>query len=197
MTLFTKFIFFNTLFILSCSSQEGEEVILQRFQSYRNALNNHDKEKALTYLAEDFKLVFVDFNMTMTKDQVVDVLGWDVGANGKVTHGELHVSENTISGTFTEQNDFLKLIDIPQLKAKINYKFGEDGLIKKQLYEALPNQPSFLEKMKPAIDWASQYRKEELAIIYPNNQMLFNEKMARRWVALLKDWRKATQQEMN
>ena len=192
MTRVAKFIYLITLFFLSCSSQEGEEMILQRFQSYRNALNNHDKEKALTYLAEDFKLVFVDFDMTMTKDQVVDVLGWDVGANGKVTHGELHVSENTISGTFTEQNDFLKLINIPQLKAKIIYKFGEDGLIKEQLYQALPDQPSFLEKMKPAINWAAQYREEELAIIYPNNQMLFNEEMAKRWVVLLKDWRKAT-----
>ena len=69
----------------------------QTFESYRNALNNHDIEKALSFLAENFKLVFIDFDMTMTKEQVVDVLGWDAGANGKVTHGELQIFENTIA----------------------------------------------------------------------------------------------------
>ena len=164
----------------------------QTFESYRNALNNHDIEKALSFLAENFKLVFIDFDMTMTKEQVVDVLGWDAGANGKVTHGELQIFENTIASIFSEQNDFLKLIDIPELKAKITYEFGEDGLIEQQLYEALPNQPSFEKRMRPAVEWAMVHRKEELAVIYPHNQMVFNEEMARRWVALLQEWHTAT-----
>ena len=189
---FPGFIFFVMFFMTSCSTRTKVDMMQQTFESYRNALNNHDVEKSLSFLAEDFKLVFVDFDMTMTKEQVVDVLGWDAGANTKVTHGELQVFENTIASIFSEQNDFLKLIDILELKAKIAYEFGEDGLIKQQLYEALPNQPSFEKRMGPAVEWAMEHRKEELAIIYPNNQMVFNEEMARRWVALLQEWRTAT-----
>jgi len=189
---FAGFIFSATFFITSCSTRTKGDMMQQTFESYRNALNNHDIEKALSFLAENFKLVFIDFDMTMTKEQVVDVLGWDAGANGKVTHGELQIFENTIASIFSEQNDFLKLIDIPELKAKITYEFGEDGLIEQQLYEALPNQPSFEKRMRPAVEWAMVHRKEELAVIYPNNQMVFNEEMARRWVALLQEWHTAT-----
>jgi hypothetical protein len=163
----------------------------QVFESYLAAINDHDIEGALSYLDNNFRLVFVGSEMSMTKEQVVDVYGWDAGANGNVRHEELTVSENCLSGIFVEQNDFLKLIDIPELNARVTYKFGKNGLIEEQQYELLPNQPSFAENMKPATEWAREHRRDMLEEVYLNGQMVFNEEMARKWVALLAEWRES------
>ncbi len=163
----------------------------QTLQAYLQAINDHDIETALSYLSDDFTLVFTESGLTMGKEQMADVLGWDSGANGNVTYDELQVSDNTISSVFTEQNDFLKLIGIREMKARVSFEI-KDGLIRQQHYEALPNQPSFMEKMQPAVDWAARHRKKVLDEIYPGGQLQFNQKMAKRWVALLRQWRDAT-----
>ena len=53
----------------------------------------------------------------------------------------------------------------------------------------LPDQPSFLEAMEPAVAWARRHRPEELAAIFPGEVMTYNREMARRWVTLLREWR--------
>jgi len=47
--------------------------------------------------------------------------------------------------------------------------------------------------MQPAVEWARENRPDELNEIYHQNQMQFNQQMGQRWVALLDEWKKATQ----
>ena len=165
----------------------------KQFEAYFDELNQHEIEKVLSFLSEDFELHFTEYDFKIDKKGLIDVLGWDKGVNGEVSYEKLITEGNSITGLFTERNDFLKLIGIEELKATISYRFDISGKIAKQTYTPLPGQPSFQEKMQPAIEWARTNRPDELNEIYPQNQIQFNQEMAERWVILLKEWKTATQ----
>lgn len=171
------------------------ETMKKQLDAYLDALNEHRTDEAMRLLADDFQLHFSGYNMTIDKNGMADVLGWDKGVNGEVAYENLSVAADSITAVFTERNDFFRLIGIEALQATITYTFDRAGQIVKQTYTPLPDQPSFQQKMQPAIDWARANRPEELDEIYPQNQIHFNQEMGKRWVALLKAWKKATQAE--
>ncbi len=188
--------FFSLLLLIlmltiSCEANKQSEAAMNtQFEAYFNSLNDHDIEKILNFLTDDFVLHFTDFNFNIDKKGYVDVLGWDKGVNGRVSHEKLTAQGDSITGIFTEQNDFLNLVGIKELKATVSYQFDEFEKIIKQTYTPLPDQPSFQEKMQASLAWAKVNRLTELEEIYPNNQMVFNEEMGKRWVMLLKEWKK-------
>ncbi len=163
----------------------------EHFQSYIKALNDHKVEKALDHLSKDFELYFTEYNIKIKKKEYVDVLGWDKGSNGKVEYEDLKLDGNTVTAVFTERNDFLSLIGIESLKATISYKFDDSGKINRQTYTPFPDQPSTQDKLENCISWAKKNRPEALKEVYPNDQLQFNQEMAKKWVALLEDWRSA------
>jgi len=168
----------------------------KQFEVYFKTLNDHKIEKTLSFLSDDFHLHFTEYDFTIDKTGLINVLGWDKGVNGKVSYEKLIAEGDSITGVFTERNDFFNLIGIEELKATITYTFDRSGMIVKQTYTPLPNQPSFQDNMRPAIEWARTNRPGELNEIYPQNQMQFNREMAERWVALLKEWKTATQSKI-
>jgi len=176
---------------ISCSTNNQSETMRTQFEVYFESHNDHEIEKILSFLSDDFELHFTGYDVKIDKNGLVDVLGWDKGVNGKVSHEKLVTKGDSIAGLFTERNDFLKLIGIEELKATITYRFDVSGKIVKQTYTPLPGQPSFQDKMQACIEWARTNRPQELKAIYPQNQMQFNEEMAKRWVILLKEWKTA------
>lgn len=181
------------IMIVSCSTNNQSEIMRKKFEAYFKTLNDHKIEKTLSFLSDDFHLHFTEYDFTIDKTGVINVLGWDKGVNGKVSYENLIVEEDSITGVFIERNDFFKLVGIEELKATSTYTFDRSGMIVKQTYTPLPNQPSFQDKMQPAIEWARRNRLGELNEIYPQNQMQFNQEMAERWVTLLKEWKTVTQ----
>jgi hypothetical protein len=194
-----KFLLLNILFLpfmfVSYTIYNPNQTMREQFEAYIEAINNHKIEKSLSFLSDDFQLHFAGSDFSIDKNGMIDVLGWDKGVNGKVSCKNLVVEGDSITGIFTERNDFFKLIGIRELKSKNTYTFDESSLIEKQVYTPLPEQPSFQEKIQPAVTWARKNRPGELEEIYPNNQIQFNEEMAGRWMALLKEWKKATRAE--
>ncbi len=165
-----------------------------QFEGYIQAVNDHDIDRVMGFLADDFQLHFTEYEMTLSKAQMRDVLGWDKGVNGKVSYDQLKMEADSITGIFTERNEFFKLLGIDSLRAEVKYRFDNSGLISVQTYRALPDQPSFQNELEPAVEWARKNRPDEIAEIYPQDQINFNEEMGRRWVALLKEWRQATRE---
>lgn len=163
-----------------------------QLNAYVKALNLHNLEQVISFLAEDFRLEVVDYGSTMTKAQTLAALEWDAGTNGHMSYDDLEVEGHRVTGIFTEVNDFLTLVGIEALQSQNTYVFDEQGRISEQRCRMLPNQPSFQEAMEPAVVWATVHRAEELAEIYPENRMIYSRKMAQRWVRLLREWHQAT-----
>lgn len=176
------------LSLFSCSTNHNNEPMKQHFDTYMQAVRQHDIEEILSLMDDDFQLHFTEFGITMAKNDMPDVLGWDKAVSGSVTFGNLQVEGDTVSAIFTEKNEFFRLLGIDSLQAEVTYTFNENGKLIKQTYTPLPIQPDFQQPLQAVIDWAKKNRPEELEAIYPNGQMVFNEKMGRRWVALLKEW---------
>lgn len=165
----------------------------RKFESYVACLNDHEIEKALSFLSDDFHIHFTDYDFTIDKKGMINVLGWDKGVNGGVSYKELVVEGDSITGLFTERNDFFELIGIKELMAKITFTFDKSRLIVRQSYTPLPNQSSFQVKMQLAVEWLRENRPGEIDEIYHQNQIQFNRESGERWLALLKEWKKATQ----
>lgn len=160
-------------------------------ESYREAVNEHDIERALSYLSPDFRVLFVGTDFALSREQLREAMGWDAGANGRVVL-ELEKSEEGRAVYLgSESNDFLRLIGIPELKFRATFSLDEQGLIETQLYEKLPGQRSPEDAMKPAVEWASAERPDVLRRIYPDGRMIYTEEMARGWVALLEEWKRS------
>ncbi|HSR67805.1 MAG TPA: nuclear transport factor 2 family protein [Acidobacteriota bacterium] len=177
------------LVLLALGGPQGGEEIIER---YRQAVNAHDMDRALACLAPDFQLHFVGSEYSLSKEALSKAMGWDAGADGQVEWEPVGSSGGSFSYEGQESNEFLRLLGIPHLKFQTTFSVNSQGLIEKQRYQLLPDQPSSQEAMKPAVEWARRHRPQELAEIYPDGQMVYSKEMARRWVALLKEWRAAT-----
>ncbi|MDN5202526.1 hypothetical protein QQ008_14155 [Fulvivirgaceae bacterium BMA10] len=169
------------------------EQLEKKLTRYFKSLNSHHIGEILDFFSEDFQLHFSGYDDTIDKTALKSILAWDKGVNGKVSFQNLVINNELVTIDFTEQNDFFRLIGIKELKATITYAFDPAGKILKQTYTPFPDQPSFQEYMKPAVQWAKSNRQDELNEIYPNDQMIFNEEMAKRWLILLKQWKRASE----
>lgn len=181
--------------VTSCSATKQKVSMKDQFNAYVQALNNHEIDRIMSFLSDDFQLHFTEYDMAIGKEAMGDVLGWDKGVNGSVSCDQWQIEEDSVKTIFTERNEFLRLIGIIALRAEITYRFDNSGLISTQIYRLLPGQPSFQKELEPALEWARKHRSGELAEVYPQNQIQFNEEMGMKWVALLKEWRRDTQVE--
>jgi len=177
------------IIIVSCSTNNQSKNIRKKFDAYFKAHNDHNIEKELSFLSDDFYLHFTAYDIIINKIDIINVLGWDKGVNGRVSYEKLEIKGDSITGVFIERNDFLKLIGIEELKATIIYTFDRSGMIIRQTYTPFPDQPSVQDKLLPVIEWARTNRSIELNEIYPQNQLQFDLEMAEKWVTLLNDWK--------
>ena len=167
----------------------GEPSHLETVELYRAALNNHDIETAMSFLAEEYKLRFVGTEFVMSKADLPPILGWDSGVNGHVDWDVAKGEAEALTFEGRERNDFFMLLGIAHLRFRSTFRLDGNSKIIEQLYETYSDQPSWEEAIKPAIEWASRHRPAKLAEVYPEGQMIYTEEAARRWVELLREWR--------
>lgn len=175
--------------------QITENDMIKKLKAYHTVSNKHLIEETLNYLTNDFELFFIDYEIKVNKEQMKDILGWDKAVNSTSTYRNLRIMGDSITGLFTEKNDFFRLLGKKKHKAIISYHFNDNGLIYKQTYKSLPNQSSYQGSLQKAVHWARQNQSGEIAEIYQNNQLHFNEEMGIRWINLLRKWKKATEDQ--
>ena len=72
---------------------------------------------------------------------------------------------------------------------KIGFELDQDK-IREQFIEPLPDNPDFDALLEPVLDWAAAEKPAELAALFPDERLERNRDTARRWRALLEEWRK-------
>jgi hypothetical protein len=165
----------------------------ERFEAYRRAMNSHDLQAVLSYLAADYEFKVANSSYKVAKKDITGQLEWDFAVNARTAYGDIQIKGNTISTVLTEQNDFYKAIGIPERKYQFTFVYNDQGLIKEAILEkSLSSAEAFDAALKPALEWARKERPGELDEIYPNNNFVYNTQMAKRWLRLLRDWHKAT-----
>lgn len=159
-------------------------------RSYYDAVQRHDVDATLAHLADDFEIDFGG-GAVMDKKGAAVAYGWDAGVGGRVDWRIVEQEERSIVVQGEERNDFLELLGIDRIPFRSTFNIDDDGRIARQTYQADWGSHSVPDAMAPAIEWARVNAPEDLAEAYPEERLVYSEASARRWVALLRQWRGA------
>ncbi len=156
-------------------------------EQYLGAINRHEVAEALAYLADSFVLEFSS-GPKLDKRGVENALGWDAGTEGRVEWRITEEEANALTVEGEETNEFLRLLGIEPLQFRSRFSFGEDGLIAGQRHEVDWSGVSVNQALSPAVAWARDNAADELAEVYPDEQMTYTARAGRGWVSLLRRW---------
>lgn len=159
---------------------------------YLERVDQNDVDGALALVAEDFQLRFGGSAASMSKDDLEKALAWDVAVNSRATHEIVSSGDDSVSVIMTERNDFFALIGISALRSLNTFKVNADGRIQQQRADVLDDQPSWIDAMRPAVEWCSIHRPDVLATVYDDGRIVYDGDSARQWLSLLRAWREAT-----
>ncbi len=160
-------------------------------KGYVEALNSHDTEQALSFLAEELRFVAPDADMTLDKSAVRKMLDWDAATNSTVGYKELQREGDVVSGEFIERNDFYELLGIAERHYRLTFRFENDRIREIRLTPTKDSGPKTSEALEPFLAWAGPRHAGVLDEIYPDGHFVFDGQSAERWLTLLREWHDA------
>lgn len=179
----------SLLFALLSCTPKPEEIL----KSYVEAYNSHDIDKVMSLYIDDVTFENVGVWTKQGKHEVRKITEWDAA-----THIHMHVSDievvgDTVTFYLIETNDWLKLAGIGEWHYKGSIVV-HNGLIRKLRAEITEQSlKTFQKAWQSIMGWASKERSSELAELMPDGEFLYGEKVAKKWLVLLQEWREATQ----
>lgn len=184
------FLFLLFVMILGCSPR-----LEDRLKAYEDAHNSHDVEKVMVFYAEDFRFEMVGSWVAEGKEEMRKLEEWDAAVNSHLTFTDLKVSGDTVTCKATERNDLYRIAGIEGMHYKSSIFIFYDGLIKEIKAEQTEKSVRAKEVVfKSFIEWASKERSQELTELKYEGEYVFSAENAKRWLALLQEWRKETVQ---
>ncbi len=178
-------LFLSTLTIAGCSSH-----LVDQLRAYETAHNNHDIDQILTLVTDDIKFNLVGTSVKEGKAQMRAIEEWDAAVNGQLTFTHVKVRGNTVTCKVVEQNDLFKLYGIEEVhyeSAAFIFRDGLIGEIRAQISEE--SYRAIGETMQSFLEWASQERSQELAVLMPQGEPMYSVDNASQWLALVGEWR--------
>lgn len=159
--------------------------------AYLDALATHDLDAATDLLSDDFRMVFTDFGFEAEKGDVVTMLGWDVGTNGRFRYEFDPAPGDTLQVVLVERNAFLDHLGLDPIEAEMGFTVSNEAIarITYRTDSASANPDVISQALAPAVAWAREHRPGLLDEIYPNGSIRYSRWSAEQWVQLLRDWR--------
>jgi hypothetical protein len=180
---------------LNISAQtNAEKNRLETLKLFYSASTAEEREK---FMAENYHFYFNEKkgNGGSKQSSLKSFMNWDGPLHPDIRIDSVAGNDSIWVVRFLEQNDFSKLIAYPGWKATERVTFDENNRIKEIIYIPEPNQPEYGSYFKPALEWLKKNKPEELNEVYKDKKLVQTERAAKKWVELLKIWRKATNQE--
>jgi ketosteroid isomerase-like protein len=180
------------VYFSSCSKPNRGDIVREHIK----AVNNDDVKKNLTFFADDivFEMAapeqYRQFSGKFTgKDQLRNLMEWDVTNNARLTINDMKVDGNTVIVKLTEKNEGWRLLGIEERPFTATYKFRGRLLEKVKLEFSLDNAKLLGEKFKPFAEWASKEHPQEFNKMATSG---YSAEGARFYLSLAKEWRDKT-----
>lgn len=164
----------------------------QVVERYIRSANRHDVTAMLSCLADDFVFSAAGSAFRMTKHDLLPVLAWDAGLNGRARFRTLAASATSATVVVTERNDFYRLLGIGQQSYRARFTVRNGVMHEEVIEEMIKQGLTVAEALIPVVAWARLHRPEQLDGIYQDGQPIYDGESATRWVALLQAWRAST-----
>jgi hypothetical protein len=114
-------------------------------------------------------------------------------------HPDIKILDHRVDGdvwtiTIVELNDFAKLIGFPGWKATETITFDDANRIREVIYVPVEGGKDYREYLNPALHWLKANKPDDLKDVYDldKRRLIQTNASAKKWVALLKEWRAAT-----
>lgn len=166
--------------------------LFSRMQAFLDALRRDDAAELQKFYAKDARIWF---GARAGEGQLIAESPWrewDLELRAAHEIEDARFDARALTVVSHEQNDYSRLLDFGGWRATITYAFNDDGLVTEKLYVPMEQSPTQRECFAPALDWAREHRADELEEIFAGDRLTPSRDHARRWRALLIEWRKAT-----
>lgn len=185
----SPFLLLLPLMMLSCSPElDG------RVKAYEKAYNSHDFERIMSLYAEDATFGVAGQFVLQGKEKIRGITEYNIALNVYMSFSECIIQGDTVICKLAETNDWIKMAGIKEAYYSAVFVFG-DGLIKLIIAEPTPEtSEAFMQVLKPLVEWATKESPQRLAEMMPEGEWVYNEANANRWLFLLYEWQKETNQ---
>jgi len=161
------------------------------------AYNSHDVEKLMSFYTDDIRFEVVGFFVKEGKEDIRKLTEYDAAVNVHMSISNIKVSGDTVTFTLIESNDWFRLAGVEELIYEPNRIVFHGGLIKEIKTEITPESAKAAgEAWQAIMQWASKERSEELADLMPGGEFIYSAESARKWLALLRQWREVTKHKI-
>jgi len=183
------YVLFMLLLTTSCNKKLDEQV-----QAYQEAHNSGDVEKELSMFTDNPKYEVVDQWAREGKENLRTLIETDAALNSQLTIKVLKVSNNKVTCSFEERNDWLRLAGIDPLNYEYREFIFEKGRIKKIRSKATVEGAAALEAFRASFfEWAVNNRKEEFKVL--RRQNVISQNNVGKWLDLLRAWREEVEKK--
>lgn len=162
-------------------------------RDYQDALSRHDIEEALSYLDDDFRIIYPDGNIVRGKETVREIMEWDVALNSVLTIDGMEASGNSVTlGRITETNSFLNQlgIDEAQYEAGTELIF-RNGLIVNTIPTGFTSDSlaQVQSGFAPLLDWMKNHYPDAVnRLMTPDGGFVYTKENAKEWLTLMREW---------
>ncbi|MCK4856845.1 MAG: nuclear transport factor 2 family protein [candidate division Zixibacteria bacterium] len=179
------------ILILACKNCPDSRVA-----AYLEAHNSHDVDKTMRLFADDIRYEIVDMWVVEGREELAKLEGWDAALNSWYTFTDYQVNGDTVTFKIAECNDWFKLAGINEMRYEFGSMIFDNGLIKEIRVKLTPASIAAGQKAYSAVmEWASRERRDKVAQLMPDGELVYNAANARQWLSLLRDWKEATNQQ--
>lgn len=161
----------------------------ERFERYMEAVKAKDLDRAFAHYAEDFAFRLAGSDSRVGKAGMIALLEWDFAVDSEHSWTILEEDGDELRLELKEMNDFYRLLDLSPRRVRMTCRFEGDQLAEQVIEETLYEGHSHEAALEPVIAWAKENRPEEIESLHP---IVFDGTSARRWIALLEAWHRAS-----
>lgn len=176
--------------ILGCSPNLEDQV-----KTYEQVHNRHDIEKVMSLYTKDITFEIVGTWTKVGIEQVRKLAEWDAATNSHMIISDIEIHRDTVTFKLKEGNDWWRLAGIEDLYYEPCRMVFQGGKINQLKAEVTQESMKAFQEVWPAIvQWASKERSEALSELMPEGEFVYSAESAKRWLALLREWRENTNQ---
>lgn len=189
-----KIVFFATLSTFVIASVSCSPPVEERIKAYVETHNQHDVDRVMKFYDQDAKYVMMEGNLEKTgKREIRKLEEFDAATN---SHYEIvnieRKSPEIVLCRINEQSDFYKLAGVDTVEKLIHFVFKDTLITNVKVVRSKETREKLGKNFKKFTGWATKNRVEEFEQLLPKGNFRYGQKEARRWMALLQEWKQAS-----
>lgn len=180
------------ILVISCAKPDLRVLV----KNYEQAYNSHDLEQIMSFYADDIKFEVVDVVELSGKIEVKGLTEYDIALNIQLMFENIKVRGDSAICDLTENNDWLKAMNIEAAHYSPTIFIFEDGLIQQiKATETPETKDAISSAVKALKEWTSKNRPEKLKEMMPEGKFVYNAINAKKVIELIHEWEEAVKEK--